>query len=109
MTVSISRHPDWNDGINYCIDEYTYLNAKRWMFFAGQIAASVLLSAFGDGIGAGVGLAAIGIGFGYLEEKAAREAKWPAVENQASGGKIPIAQTSWTEAEWSLWGGTEAG
>ena len=105
LTVSISRHEGWNDGINYCIDEYTYLGFYRGILFASQIAISVVASALGDGIGGGIAMAITGIGAGYFEESWARQAKWPAVEEQ--GDDIPIAQSSWTESEWTMWGGTE--
>jgi hypothetical protein len=97
LTVSIVRHPDWNDGINYCIDEFTYVEAERWFWFGAQIIASVVVSVLGDGPGLALALAAGGIMAGYFEEQAARHAKWPAVERQGIDGIVPIVQSEFTE------------
>lgn len=106
LTISYSRHEDWNDGINYCIDEFTYVEAERNFWFAASIVTGIAVTVLGDGPGLSIALAASGLYSGYAEEQAARQAKWPAVEDQGMKGEVPITQTTFTEAGITLTGGT---
>jgi hypothetical protein len=109
ITVGITRDKAYTteNGANYCIDEYSYLTTARYIFFATELVASVALTAITGGTAAPFLIATTGIVSGLTEEWLARQAKWPAYEREGQQGKVPIAQTKVSEAEWSAFGGAK--
>lgn len=102
VTVQVqNRIPGWNNGINYCMDEYSNLKYIRAGSLVGQIVLSVGATALASAVltpAAGAVVAPLAmftgsIGFGIAEEWAARQYKWPAVQGQAVGTDFPIAQS----------------
>lgn len=82
ITVDIQRHEKWNNGINYCIDDYPYINKVRWALTSVEVAASIALTVMTGGIAAPIATAVMGMASGFLEEAVARYAKWPAYDTQ---------------------------
>ena len=109
ITVGIARDPKYVEttGANYCIDEYSFLTKARYIFFGTELVASIALTALTGGTAAPFLIATTGIVSGLTEEWLARKAKWPAYETEGQQGKVPIAQTKVSEAEWSAFGGAK--
>ncbi|MBW2979885.1 hypothetical protein KY360_00530 [Candidatus Woesearchaeota archaeon] len=82
ITVNIQRYEGWNNGTNYCIDDYPYLETVRWALTGVEIGAAVALTVFTGGTAAPIGTAIVGLATGFLEEELARYAKWPAYDMQ---------------------------
>ena len=104
MVVSIERHKDYNDGKNYCFDEFASVEKVERAVMVGSIVIDLVVSGFTGGAGAPAAMFVTGLGAGLIDIWVSTWAKWPGVNTQGKSSDFDVVECD--SHVKSLFGGT---